>query len=119
MDTAARSLAHWSEDGRAEMDAFYALARRDYERLARGFVNLGVLSKAKGLDAETVLFLSAMKSALVGFVLGACFAPVAYQFFPYFFVCYTSVLVATLAEREGRSKATSARPLTFHRFARA
>ena len=39
MDTAARSLAHWSEEGRAEMDAFYALARRDYERLARGFVD--------------------------------------------------------------------------------
>ncbi len=39
MDTAARSLAHWSEAGRAEMDAFYALARRDYERLARGFVD--------------------------------------------------------------------------------
>jgi SAM-dependent methyltransferase len=39
VDTAARSLAHWSEDGRAEMDAFYALARRDYERLARGFVD--------------------------------------------------------------------------------
>ena len=39
MDTAARSLAHWSEENRAEMDAFYALARRDYERLARGFVN--------------------------------------------------------------------------------
>lgn len=39
MDTAARSLAHWSEESRAEMDAFYALARRDYERLARGFVD--------------------------------------------------------------------------------
>jgi SAM-dependent methyltransferase len=39
VDTAARSLAHWSEDGRSEMDAFYALARRDYERLARGFVD--------------------------------------------------------------------------------
>jgi SAM-dependent methyltransferase len=39
MDTAARSLAHWSEEGRAEMDAFYALARRDYERLARGFID--------------------------------------------------------------------------------
>ena len=39
MDTAARSLAHWSEEGRVEMDAFYALARRDYERLARGFVD--------------------------------------------------------------------------------
>lgn len=33
-DTAARSLAHWSEAGRAEMEAFYALARLDYERLA-------------------------------------------------------------------------------------
>jgi len=39
VDTAARSLAHWSEQGRAEMDAFYALACRDYERLARGFVD--------------------------------------------------------------------------------
>jgi SAM-dependent methyltransferase len=39
VDTAARSLAHWSENSRGEMDAFYALARRDYERLARGFVN--------------------------------------------------------------------------------
>jgi SAM-dependent methyltransferase len=39
MDTAARSLAHWSEEGRAEMDAFYTLARRDYERLARGFID--------------------------------------------------------------------------------
>lgn len=33
-DTAARSLAHWSEAGRAEMDAFYALAAEDYEQLA-------------------------------------------------------------------------------------
>ena len=39
MDTPARSLAHWSEESRAEMDAFYAIARRDYERLARGFVD--------------------------------------------------------------------------------
>jgi len=39
MDTAERSLAHWSEEGRAEMDAFYALARRDYERLARDSVD--------------------------------------------------------------------------------
>lgn len=33
-DTAARSLAHWSEAGRREMEAFYALARLDYELLA-------------------------------------------------------------------------------------
>lgn len=33
-DTAARSLAHWSEAGRTEMDAFYALATEDYAQLA-------------------------------------------------------------------------------------
>ncbi len=32
-DTAARSLAHWSEAGRAEMEAFYALATEDYRQL--------------------------------------------------------------------------------------
>lgn len=33
-DTARRSLDHWSEAGRAEMLAFYALAVEDYRRLA-------------------------------------------------------------------------------------
>ncbi|MBE7187105.1 class I SAM-dependent methyltransferase [Jatrophihabitans endophyticus] len=33
-DTAARSLAHWSEAGRSEMEAFYALAIEDYRQLA-------------------------------------------------------------------------------------
>jgi SAM-dependent methyltransferase len=33
-DTAARSLAHWSEHGRPEMEAFYALATEDYRQLA-------------------------------------------------------------------------------------
>jgi SAM-dependent methyltransferase len=33
-DTAARSLAHWSEQGRDEMQAFYAFAQLDYELLA-------------------------------------------------------------------------------------
>lgn len=33
-DTATRSLQHWSEDGRAGMDAFYALATEDYRQLA-------------------------------------------------------------------------------------
>ena len=33
-DTADRSLAHWSEAGRAEMEAFYVLATADYRRLA-------------------------------------------------------------------------------------
>jgi SAM-dependent methyltransferase len=34
-DTAQRSLEHWSEAGRAEMQAFYALATEDYRQLAR------------------------------------------------------------------------------------
>ena len=33
-DTADRSLAHWSEAGRAEMEAFYTLAGEDYRQLA-------------------------------------------------------------------------------------
>ncbi len=33
-DTAQRSLEHWSEAGRAEMEAFYALATEDYRQLA-------------------------------------------------------------------------------------
>lgn len=33
-DTARRSLEHWSEAGRAEMEAFYALATEDYRQLA-------------------------------------------------------------------------------------
>lgn len=33
-DTAVRSLAHWSEERRAEMDAFYRLATKDYRHLA-------------------------------------------------------------------------------------
>jgi SAM-dependent methyltransferase len=33
-DTAQRSLEHWSEAGRAEMQAFYTLATEDYRQLA-------------------------------------------------------------------------------------
>jgi len=33
-DTFARSMAHWSEDGRAGMEDFYAFARQDYRVLA-------------------------------------------------------------------------------------
>ncbi len=36
-DTRERSLAHWSEAGRAEMDAFYRVATLDYRELARAW----------------------------------------------------------------------------------
>ncbi len=36
-DTSERSLAHWSEAGRDEMDAFYRVATLDYRMLAEAF----------------------------------------------------------------------------------
>jgi SAM-dependent methyltransferase len=36
-DTGERSLAHWSEAGREEMDAFYQVATLDYRELVRAF----------------------------------------------------------------------------------
>lgn len=65
---------------------------------ARGFSNLKYLRRLQ-LDPEATLFVGALHSSLIGFVVGACFAPEAYQFFPYFTVCYTSVLAAMARER--------------------
>jgi O-antigen ligase len=66
---------------------------------SRGFANLRILKRTKNLDNETKLFVGALISSLVGFVVGACFAPEAYQFFPYFTVCYTSIFLALNNER--------------------
>jgi O-antigen ligase len=68
---------------------------------ARGFANLRFLRKMKHLPSEAKLFAGALTSSLVGFAIGACFAPEAYQFFPYFTVCYTSVLFALVTENQG------------------
>ena len=57
----------------------------------RGFKNLRQVF-AQHEDPELRVFAAALLSSLIGFVVGACFAPEAYQFFPYFTVCYTSVL---------------------------
>jgi O-antigen ligase len=64
----------------------------------RGFSNLRQLKQAQNLDPEAKLFVGALHSSLVGFLVGALFAPEAYQYFPYFAVAYTAVLVAI--ERE-------------------
>ena len=65
-----------------------------------GFKNLKVMRKAKDLDEHTVLFVGALHSSLIGFVVGALFAPEAYQFFPFFAVAFTATLLQTLKERE-------------------
>ncbi len=65
-----------------------------------GFKNLKELHKKKNLDPDIVLFVGALHSSLVGFVVGALFAPEAYQFFPYFAVAFTATLLQTIKEQE-------------------
>lgn len=77
---------------------------------SRGFKNLKVLRRRKDLDGETKLFAGALISSLVGFVVGACFAPEAYQFFPYFTVCYTSVFLAMSKESAAGAEMAPTRP---------
>ena len=66
----------------------------------RAFVNLKILKKVENLDEHTVLFIGAIYSSLVGYVVGALFAPEAYQLFPYFSVAFTAALLATVREHE-------------------
>src|SRR5260370_40839059 len=66
----------------------------------RDFKNLKILRKTENLDPDIVLFVGALQSSLVGFVVGALFAPVAYQFFPYFAVAFTATLLQTIKEQE-------------------
>lgn len=66
----------------------------------RGFKNLSILLRTKNLDPDIVLFVGALHSSLIGFIVGALFAPEAYQFFPYFAVAFTATLLQTVKERE-------------------
>jgi hypothetical protein len=66
----------------------------------RGFKNLKILRHTKNLDPDIVLYIGALQSSLVGFVVGACFAPEGYQYFPYFAVAFTATLLRTIQEQE-------------------
>ncbi len=65
----------------------------------RGFKNLKILRRTPNLDQQTVLFVGALHSSLIGFAVGAFFAPEAYQFFPYFAIAFTATLLQTVKER--------------------
>ena len=66
----------------------------------RAFKNLKILRNTPSLDSDIVLFVGALTSSLVGFVVGALFAPEAYQFFPYFAVAFTATLLQTIKETQ-------------------
>jgi O-antigen ligase len=66
---------------------------------ARGFSNLRALRRFASADPEVKLFAGALHSSLIGFLVGALFAPEAYQYFPYFAVAYTAVLLAIEQEQ--------------------
>ena len=66
----------------------------------RGFFNLRRLRHRRDLSPEMRMFVGALHSSLVGFVVGACFAPEAYQFFPYFTVAYTSAILKMTQEQD-------------------
>jgi O-antigen ligase len=67
---------------------------------ASGFSNLRRLRRMPSNDPEIELFSGALYATLMGFLVGAFFAPVAYQYFPYFAEGYTAVLLAMAQERE-------------------
>jgi hypothetical protein len=65
---------------------------------ASGFRNLKKLRRRRDLDVQTMLFVGGIHSSMIGFVVGALYAPEAYQFFPYFAVAYTAALIAMTKE---------------------
>lgn len=81
----------------------------------RGFKNLKTLRQTKNLDPDIVLFIGALQSSLVGFVVGACFAPEGYQFFPYFAVAFTATLLQIVKEQQqpGTAPAPANKPHYF------
>src|SRR5262249_19324452 len=72
----------------------------------RGFVNLRKLRKIRDLSPDMKLFAGALHSSLIGFAVGALFAPEAYQFFPFFAVAYTAVLLFLAQEKSGKKTAS-------------
>lgn len=67
---------------------------------ARGFKNLRRLRSKPNYDPDIDLLSGALYAILIGFMVGAFFAPEAYQYFPYFAVSYTTVLLMMVRERE-------------------
>ena len=79
----------------------------------RGFANLAATKRLSRSAEGTRILASALRASLVAFVFGSFFASEAYQFFPYFFVAYTTALYRISAgqaiEKRDRDKAEANR----------
>lgn len=82
----------------------------------RGFQNLKLLRKRTDLDPDIVLFVGALTSSLVGFGVGALFAPETYQYFPYFAVAFIATLTQTVKEQEHGLGPAAPAPKKAHHF---
>jgi putative inorganic carbon (hco3(-)) transporter len=68
-----------------------------------GFKNLRRTRKLSGNSKEVKLLSGALRASLAGFVVGSLFASCAFQFFPYFLVVYTTVLLRIAKEQHARA----------------
>jgi O-antigen ligase len=72
--------------------------------LWRGFKNVRIVKKFSRNEKQLRLLAGALHASLAGFVIGSFFASVAYQFFPYFIVIYTTALLRIARESIDRDK---------------
>ena len=77
----------------------------------RDFQNIGALQRMKDLPPDVRLFAGALIGTQVGFIVGALFAPEAYQFYPYFATAFTATLLQTMRERQKDAGSAAPPPL--------
>jgi putative inorganic carbon (HCO3(-)) transporter len=69
-----------------------------------GFKNLKTIKRLARGRTESLLFARALLASLAGYVVGSLFLSVAYQFFPYFLVAYTTALFGIAKRSATQSK---------------
>jgi O-antigen ligase len=69
-----------------------------------GFKNVRAIKRLARGRTESSLLAKALHASLAGYVVGSMFLSVAYQFFPYFLVTYTTALFLITKKSASRSK---------------
>ncbi|PYU24758.1 MAG: hypothetical protein DMG30_07640 [Acidobacteria bacterium] len=92
------SFTEMSSEGGLPAFALYVLI------LWSGFKNLSVIKRLVRGPTESNLLARALHASMAGYVVGSLFLSVAYQFFPYFLVAYTTVLFQIAKASASHSK---------------